>query len=85
MDLSTNSRLRVPAECSSHDVVQVNDHVVYCCWVNSKSLCMRAARTLDDHVSAPTGTAGEPLLILRANVPSGSSDASTESEYAVYE
>jgi len=37
MDLSMNSRPRVPAEASSDELVQANAHVAYSCGVNSKS------------------------------------------------
>jgi hypothetical protein len=37
MDLSMNSRLRVPAESSSYEIVPASGHVAYSCRVNSKS------------------------------------------------
>jgi hypothetical protein len=37
IDLSMNSRPRVPAEASSDELVQANAHVAYSCGVNSKS------------------------------------------------
>jgi hypothetical protein len=37
MNLSMNSRPRVPADASGHELVQANAHLAYSCRVNSKS------------------------------------------------
>jgi hypothetical protein len=63
MDLSMNSRPRVPAEASGHELVHANAHVAYSCGVNSETH-NPSGRGFDPHpphLSSKT-LQGDPLL-----------------------
>jgi hypothetical protein len=67
MDLSMNSRPRVPVEASSHEVVHASAHVAYSCGVNSKSH-NPSGRGFDSHPPHRLSSGDAPLEITTKSV-----------------